>query len=167
MRRNAALFLLFSSLAVAVPAALAGKGGNGDSGTTSSTPSISIATLNGAAMSASTLSPTPAYQNTVTWATTTGPLAGWETPEVVVSCYQDVNRDGVIDTTLGGPDTVYSWIDSPSAVFSFSGQGQTSTWSLRGGGPALCRADLDAYGSKGGQSTVSVLATTGDFAVSG
>jgi hypothetical protein len=167
MRRNAALFLLFSSLAVAVPAALAGKGGNGGSGTSSSTPSISMATLNGVTMAASTLSPTPAYKDTVTWATTIGSLAGWETGEVVVSCYQDVNGDGVIDTTLGGPDTVYSWIDSPSAVFSFSGQGQTSTWSLRGGGPATCRADLDAYGSKGGQSTVRLLASTGDFPVSG
>lgn len=100
---------------------------------------------------------TLAYQGLVTFTTTNtrhGDL-------VVLSCYQDVNGDGTIDTTLGGPDTVYSWVDAPTAQFSFSGQGQTSTWTQRGGGAAVCRADLDNYGR-----TVVVLATTGDFAVS-
>jgi hypothetical protein len=166
MRLYAALLLSFASFMVAVPSALAGKGG-GASGTTSSSPSIVMATLNGTTMNASTRSLTPAYTNTVTWSTVSGSVAGWETPEVVLSCFQDVNGDGVVDTTLGGPDTVYSWINSPGAVFSFSGQGQTSTWSLRGGGAATCRADLDAYGWKSGQSTVRLLASTGNFPVSG
>jgi hypothetical protein len=109
----------------------------------------------------------PAFKSTVTWATTSGSLAGWETPEVVLSCYQDVDGNGVVDTSLGSPDMVYSWINAPGALDSFSGQGQTSTWTLRGGGAATCRADLEAYGWKSGQSTVRLLATTGDFPVSG
>jgi hypothetical protein len=126
-----------------------------------------MATINGASLSGSKLAPAPAYLDTVTWATVAGSVAGWETPEVVLSCFQDVNGDGVVDTSLTGPDIVYSWVASPSSVFSFSGQGQTSTWSLRGGGPATCRADLDAYGWKGGKSTVRLLASTGSFPVSG
>jgi hypothetical protein len=114
-------------------------------------------------MNASTLTPTPFFQETVGWATTTGSLAGNATPEVALTCYQDVNGDGFVNTDPGGPDIVYGWVDSPSALFSFSGQGQTSTWSLRGGGPATCRADLVAY-SKGSHT---VLASTGNFPVSG
>jgi hypothetical protein len=164
MKRQIALTLalMAGGLTLIVAPALAGKGGS-----TTSSPSIAIATLNGGSMKASTLAPTPAYHDTVTWNTTTGSLAGWESPRVVLSCYQDVNGDGVIDTTMGSPDTVYSWVDSPSATFSFSGQGQTSIWSLRGGGAATCRADLDAYGVKGGQESVRVLATTKNFPVTG
>lgn len=170
MRRNLFVLLVAVGLSVFVPSALAGKGNGGGGGgggggsTTSASPSISMATLNGTTMSSST---SPAYRSTVTWSTVTGSLAGWETAEVVLSCFQDVNGDGVVDTSLGGPDLVYSWADSPSAVYSFSGQGQTSIWSLRGGGPATCRADLDAYGWKNGQSTVRLLASTGNFPVSG
>jgi hypothetical protein len=153
---------LLVAAAFAVPA-LAGNGGRPGGGVT---PQITIAAINGLAMS-SPQAPTPAYQDTVTWATAVPSLAGWQTPEVVLSCYQDVDGNGVIDTTLGGPDIVYSWIDSPGATFSFSGQGQTSRWSLRGGGAATCRADLDAYGWKSGKSTVQVLATTGNIPVSG
>jgi hypothetical protein len=150
--------------ALAIPA----FAGNGKGGSTGSTSSISIGAIDGVAMNAaSPTSPSPKYEDTVTWATTVGSLAGWETPEVVLSCYQDVNGDGVVDTSLTGPDIVYSWIDSPSSVFTFGGLGQTSTWSLRGGGPATCRADLDAYGWKSGQSSVRALASTGTFAVSG
>jgi hypothetical protein len=166
MRRYPTFLLLVVSLAVTVPPAFASKGGNGGGGNLSS-PNIAIATLNGTAMNASTTSLAPAYQDTVTWTTTTGSLAGWESPRVVLSCYQDVNGDGVVDTTMGSRDIVYSWVDSPGAAFSFSGQGQTSIWSLRGGGAATCRADLDAYGVKGGQESVRVLATTKDFAVAG
>jgi hypothetical protein len=147
-------------LALAVPVAFAGKGGGGSS-------SIAIATLGGSTFNAATQASTPVYQEPVTWATTVASLPGWQTPEVVLSCYQDVNGDGFVDTSLTGPDIVYSWVDSPSATFSFSGQGQTSIWSLRGGGAATCRADLDAYGYKNGQETIQLLASTNNFAVSG
>jgi hypothetical protein len=158
--RRIALFAVVAAvLALSVPVAFAGKGGGGGSS------SIAIATLGTG--NAPAKSPTPAYKETVTWATTVGSLAGWETPEIVLSCYQDVNGDGTIDTSLTGPDIVYSWLDTPSATFSFSGQGQTSTWSLRGGGAATCRADLDAYGFKSGQESVRLLASTGNFPVSG
>lgn len=128
--------------------------------------SISIATLDGVPYSGQT----PAFLQTVTWNTSGIPhLTARAQALVVLSCYQDVDNDGVIDTTLGGPDIVYSWVDQPGATFSFSGQGQQSIWSLRGGGPAICRADLDIYpypNPKTGQ-VITVLATTGDFPVNG
>ena len=154
------LVVLATFLAFAVPAFAGNRSGGGTS------PRIAIATINGTSM-LTAQAPTPAYQDTVTWATTVPSLAGWQTPEVVLSCYQDVNGDGAIDTSLAGPDLVYSSIDSPGATFSFSGQGQTSTWSLGGGGAAICRADLDAYGWKSGKSTVQVLASTSNMPVSG
>jgi hypothetical protein len=160
MRKYATLCLFIAGFTVAVPTALAGgKGG----GTTSSSPSISIASLNGTTMNASTKTPTPYFTESVTWATTTGSLAGNATPEVALTCYQDLNHDGVVNTDPGGPDIVYAWVDNPSALFSFGGRGQTSTWSLSGGGAATCRADLVAYSVKGH----TVLASTGDFPVSG
>jgi hypothetical protein len=172
LHRNAIVLLLAAGLAVAATPAIAGRGGGGggnggSGGGSTSSSGIAIASIDGQTMAASSQSPTPAYQDTVTWATTIGSLAGWETPKAVLSCYQDVNGDGTINTSLGGPDIVYSWVDKPSAVFSFSGQGQTSIWSLRGGGPATCRADLDAYGVKSGQESVRLLASTGNFPVSG
>jgi hypothetical protein len=172
MRRNAAFSLvLLVCIAVAAAPALAGKGGSGGSGgggggTPPPSSSIAIASVDGVA-AAPTKAPTLKLGDTMTFATTVAPVAGWESPMVVLSCYQDVNGDGVVDTSLGGPDIVYSWLDNPGAVFSLSGQGQTSRWTLRGGGPATCRADLDAYGWKSNQESVRLLATTGNFAVSG
>jgi hypothetical protein len=82
-------------------------------------------------------------------------LAGWEYPMVAVSCYQDVNSDGTVDTSLSGPDVVYTWLDHPSAEFLLGAY--SSIWTLRSGGAATCRADLDAYGWKGGQESIRVL----------
>jgi hypothetical protein len=91
----------------------------------------------------------------VGFATSAAGLAGWEYPMVVVSCYQDVNGDGTVDTDLLGPDIVFSWVDKPGSEFVLGAF--SSIWTLRGGGPADCRADLDAYGWKGKQETIRVL----------
>lgn len=84
--------------------------------------------------------------------------------QIVLACWQDVDNDGDIELVLGLPDIVYSWLDDPSTVFTFSGDGQQSIWSLRGGGPAICEADLDVYTTDG---QITELATTGPFNVSG
>ena len=70
---------------------------------------------------------------------------------IALSCYQDVNRDGTVDTNLLGPDVVFTWLDKPSATFTLGGY--SSIWTLRGGGDAICRAELDAYGWKGGKES--------------
>lgn len=106
--------------------------------------------------------PSPVLGDTVTFTTTVPKLAGWEYPMVAVSCYQDVNADGVVDTNLLGPDVVFTWLDQPQAGFTLGGY--MSIWTLRGGGDAVCRADLDAYGWKGGRQSVRVLASTGFLA---
>jgi hypothetical protein len=76
---------------------------------------------------------------------------------VAVSCYQDVTGTGTIDTNLLGPDLVYTGLDKPTAQFLLGAY--SSIWTTRGGGPATCRADLDAYGWKGGQESIRVLAS--------
>lgn len=152
-------------LAVAVAPALAGRGGNGQGGGYGGSPtptsSIAIATTNAATSAAATQSPTPKLGDYLTFATTIEPLAGWEYPMVAVSCYQDVNGDGTIDTNLLGTDIVFSWLDRPNATFTLGGY--SSIWTLRGGGDAVCRADLDAYGWKGGKESTRVLADTGNW----
>ena len=154
MKRQFALTfaLVAGGLTLAVAPALAGK--NGGSG--GSTPSIAIATINGTS-AASTQNPTPNLGDTLTFASVVGSIAGWEYPMVAVSCYQDVNGDGTIDTNLLGPDVVYTWLDKPSAQFLLGAY--SSIWTQRGGGPAKCRADLDAYGWKGGKESTRVLAS--------
>src|SRR5262249_45342407 len=143
--------------------AFAGKVGSG-SATTSS--SIAIASINGVAKTATTLiAQTPKMGDTLKFATTVQSLAGWEYPMVAVSCYQDVNRDGTVDTSLIGPDIVYAWLDTPTAGFVLGAY--SSLWTQRGGGPAVCHAELDAYGWKGGKESVRVLASTGNFAAAG
>jgi hypothetical protein len=138
--------------AFAMPA-LAGNSKGG--GTTSS---IKVASIDGAA---APLSPTTKVGDTMSFATTVQPLAGWQHPMVAVSCYQDVNGDGTIDTSITGPDVVYTQLDTPSATYTLGGY--ASIWTNRGGGPALCRADLDAYGFKNGAEQIQVLATTGNW----
>jgi hypothetical protein len=93
------------------------------------------------------------------------PLAGWEYPMVAVSCYQDVNGDGKVQTDLLGPDVVFTWLDRPSAGFTLGGY--SSIWTVRGGGDAVCRADLDAYGWKRGKESTRVLASTSDWTAAG
>lgn len=160
-RRNAVLWLIVGAVAGITTPALAGKGSGGGS-TTAST--ISVATVNGTSMAAN-VKPAPKLGDAVTFATTVQPLAGWEYPAVVVSCYQDVNGDGSVDTNMLGPDIVYSWVDKPSATFTMGGY--SSIWTLRGGGNATCRAELDAYGWKGGKESVRVLASTADWVAQG
>jgi hypothetical protein len=99
----------------------------------------------------------PRLGDSVTFTTVADGLAGWEYPMVVTSCYQDVNGDGTVDTSLLGPDVVYTWLDTPDAGFLLGAY--SSIWTLRGGGPAECRADLDAYGWKGGKESTRVLAS--------
>jgi len=83
---------------------------------------------------------------------------------VALSCFEDLNGNGVTDMTVGGPEQVYGELDPPSAVFSL-GAG-SSLW-LEIGGSATCTADLMAYGWKGGVETVRTLATTGNWAAAG
>ena len=159
MFRNS-IALVAIVLALGVTPALAGKGGN-----TVSTSSIAIATVDGTTMAATTQSPTPTLGDALTFKTTVEQLAGWEYPMVALSCYQDVNGDGKVDTNLLGPDVVFTWLDKPNTTFTLGGH--SSIWTLRGGGDAVCRAELDAYGWKGGKESTRVLASTGDWLAQG
>jgi hypothetical protein len=105
-----------------------------------------------------------ALGDTVTFTSTVEKLKGNEWPMVALSCFQDVNLDGVVDSTVGGPDQVFGVLDTPSAVFSLGGG--SSLW-LDRGGAATCKAELFAYGFKGGAETVRQLATTGNWAAAG
>lgn len=151
-----------AALAVAATPALAGKGGSGGSGAVSR---ITIATVDGARTGGDSTKPAPKLGDAVTFDTTVEPLAGWEYPMVAVSCYQDVNGDGTVDTNLLGPDVVFTWLDKPSATVTLGGY--SSIWTLRGGGDAVCRAELDAYGWKGGKESTRVLASTADWLAQG
>jgi hypothetical protein len=119
----------------------------------SSDPSISIATVDGVAMAASTR-PEPAHGDTVTFNTTYGPLGGAH-PMVELSCYQDVDGDG-LDMSLSSPDLVELELDQPDTTFTMSGPGWTA-------GNATCHAHLLSYGWKGGQESVQLLASTYDW----
>jgi hypothetical protein len=148
--------VLTVALVCAAPA-LAGKRGG-------ATSSIEIASVGGLS-TAEAQSSTARLGDTLTFKTTVEPLAGWEYPMVAVSCYQDVNGDGTVNTNLLGPDVVFTWLDRPSAGFTLGGY--SSIWTNRGGGDATCRADLDAYGWKRGKQSVRVLATTGHWLAAG
>lgn len=136
--------------AFAVPAFAAGKTGG--------TSSIKFASIDGAA---APVTPTTKVGDSLTFATTVQPLAGWQHPMVAVSCYQDVDQNGVVDTSVTGPDVVYTELETPSATFTLGGY--ASIWTNRGGGPAVCRADLYSYGFKSGTEYSQVLATTGNW----
>ncbi|HEU4972621.1 MAG TPA: hypothetical protein VFT35_11930, partial [Gaiellaceae bacterium] len=166
-------------LAVAAPA-IAGKGGNpnggngggggndatptptatptpegtSSNGKNSASPSISIATVNGTAMDASR-QPAPGHGSTVTFNATSGQLGGSH-PMVELSCYQDLNGDGTVDTDLFGPDLMVLQLDQPDATFSMSGQ----VWTA---GNATCHARLMSYGWKGGTESIQLLASTYDW----
>jgi len=123
-------------------------------GKNSVSPSITIASVDGARMAASS-EPQPAHGSSVTFDTTSGKLGGSH-PMVELSCYQDLNRDGTVDTSLFGPDLMVLQLDHPDATFSMSGQGWTA-------GNATCHARLLAYGWKGGQQSIELLASTYDW----
>ena len=147
---TASLVAVLAAAAFAVPA-FAGNG----SRTASS--SIRFASIDGAA---APLSPTTKMGDALTFATTVQPLAGWQHPMVAVSCYQDVDGNGVVNTSISGPDVVYTQLDQPSASFMLGGY--SSPWMDRGGS-ATCRADLYSYGWKSGVEYTQVLATTGNW----
>ena len=165
-KRLNALFLgIFALvLALAVAPALAGKGG-GNSTTTSS---ISIASINGTLNAASTQSPTTKLGDVLKFATIATGMAGWEYAMVDVTCYQDVNGDGTVDTSLLGPDIVYSDLDKPDASYTLGGY--SSIWTVRvaagDSAAATCRADLVAIGWKGGAESARLLAPSLNFAAS-
>jgi hypothetical protein len=123
----------------------------------SSSGSISIATVNGATYNSSVI---PKLGDTMTLNTVAGSMAGWEYPMTVVSCYQDVNGDGNIDTSIVGPDVVFTDLEKPGTAVTLGGY--SSIWTDRGGS-ATCRADLDAYGWKGGKESIRVMSTTGTW----
>ncbi len=132
----------------------------------SATSSIAIASVDGTVLNAATtLSPSTNLGDTLTFATTVGQLSGNEYPMAAVDCYQDVNGDGVVDMTPWGPDIVYSELSQPSATFTLGGA--VSIWTERGGGSAVCRAELDAYGWKGGQESIRLLAATNNWTSAG
>jgi hypothetical protein len=144
--------LIAAGLVVAASPALAGK-------PTSTTPKITIASINGTPTGNTLQAVSPRYGDTLTFATTIPKLSGSEWPMVSVSCYQDVNEDGRIHTTLLGPDIVFGVLDHPTSSFQLAG---SSLWSQRGWN-AMCHADLYAYGSKAGKQTIRWLAGTGNW----
>jgi hypothetical protein len=151
MHRIAVLALIAAGLVVAAASpALAGKPNN-------TAPSrIAIATINGVPMGSTVQAITTRYGDTLTFATTIEKLSGNQWPMISVSCYQDVNGDGRVDTNLLGPDIVFGLLDHPTSSFQLAG---SSLWSQRGGN-ATCHADLYAYGFKGGSQTIRFLAGT-------
>jgi hypothetical protein len=118
-------------------------------------PSISIATVDGVAMAATTR-PEPPHGSFLTFNTAAGSLAGWEYPMVEVSCYQDVDGNGTVDTNLFGPDLVFDSLNTPSSTFELAG----GHWT---GGAAVCHGTLYAYGWKGGVESIRSLASTYDW----
>ena len=157
MRKNLGTYMASAAVilvaaAFAVPAFAGNKGGG-----STTTSSIKFASIDGAA---APLSPTTKLGDTMTFATTVQSLAGWQHPMVGVSCYQDVNNDGVIDTGITGPDVVYTELDTPSSSFMLGGY--SSLWDANGGS-ATCRADLMAYGFKNGVEYIQNLASTGNW----
>src|SRR5262249_42505471 len=69
------------------------------------------------------------------------------------------------DTSPTSPDLVYSAVDHPDAGFVLGGA--WSPWTARGGGPALCTANLDAYGWKASRQSVRGLATPDSWNAAG
>ncbi len=163
-RRTLVTWMIAAGLITGVTPAVAGKGG---SGAGSLPPSITIATVDGTSMAAATVKPTPKLGDRLTFATTVPALAGWEYPTVVVSCYQDVNGDGTVDTNMLGPDLVYSWTrTSRAATF-------TARWRTRRSGPSAAAAPPPAAPSstptagRAVRNPIRVLASTGDWLAQG
>jgi hypothetical protein len=150
---------------VATTTSTNGKGGGGGGSNSTTTSSIAIASVDGTVVGGASALVAPKFGETMTFVTAVQSLAGWQYPMVALTCYQDVNGDGVVDTSISGPDIVYSQLDTPGTTFSVGSL--YSIWGERGGGAATCRADLDSYGWKAGFEYVQVLATTGNWAVSG
>jgi hypothetical protein len=160
MRQNILTTLVIAGVVAVATPALAVQGGNGHGGSGGgASSSIVIATVNGSPPGGAAVAVSANYGDTLTFATTVERLAGWEWPMVGVSCYQDVNNDNQVDTSLLGPDIVFGLLDHPDAAFTLAG---SSLWAERGG-EATCRADLYAYGWKGGSESIRRLAWTEDW----
>jgi hypothetical protein len=160
--RTISVVATVSALAVlALAASPAWAGPRTKTPPTSSGSSIWLASVNGidvrgaGTAAGAWAQPELALGDDLRFGSTVAPLAGWEYPMVAVSCYQDVDGDGTVDQSLTGPDVVFTWLDTPAATFRLGGY--ASVWTQRGGGDAACRADLDAYGTKGGKQTIRVL----------
>ena len=164
-RVNLVIFAFVLAFGVAVVPAFAGKGGNGGGGgnnaPSSGSPSISIATVNGGPAPSAPGPLTLKYHDQLTFATNVVGVSGNEYPQVVVACFEDVNNDGTLDTSVTGPDVVYTDLNWPNATFQLGGTG-LSIWSLRGG-TATCQATLDAYSMTGKGETITPLANTATF----
>jgi hypothetical protein len=135
------------------------------SGVTSDIQLATVTSADGTTVKLAEGSIQPSLGSKITFKTVVEPLAGWEYPMIAVSCYQDVNGDNYTDTNLLGPDIVFSSLNKSDATFTLGGS--SSIWTNRGGGDALCRADLDAYGWKGGKQSIRVLDTTGSWTATG
>lgn len=161
MRKALAALAILAAIAAFTPQGFGGKPKPAPG-----TSSIALATVTSSDGTAKLASATqPSLGSKVTFATTIEPLAGWEYPMVDLTCYQDVNGDGKVDTTLLGPDIVYSDLDKPDASYTLGGY--SSIWTNRGGGDATCRADLVAVGWKGGKESARNLSTTGQWLAQG
>ena len=157
-----AVLAVIATFSAASTAGFSGKASKPNSGTSS----IALATVTSADGTAKLASAAqPSLGSRVTFATTIEQLAGSEYPMIDVTCYQDVNGDGRVDTSLLGPDIVYSDLDKPDATYTLGGY--SSIWTNRGGGDATCRADLVAIGWKGGKESARNLSTTGQWLAQG
>ena len=116
----------------------------GSKAKTTSSPSITIASVDGARM-ASSSEPQPAHGQVVTFDTAAGSLAGWEYPMVALACYQNA-------------ELVYIELNHPDATFTVGGG--SSQWTV---GDATCHASLYAYGWKGKQESIRELVSTYDW----
>ena len=162
-RSTLAPLLVVCSIIVAAPA-IAAQGGNSGKPSSGTTSDIQLASVNGTSVGAAAV--TPKYGDPVRFSATVEKLAGWENPVVAVQCYQDVNKDGKVETNMSGPDIVYAApLAGPDGAFRLGGVLTTSLWGSRGGGAATCRADLDAYGWQNKLQTIRVLDST-EFNVS-
>jgi len=125
--------ILLGVAALGVTPSLAAKGGKGRS--PDPAPTTSSIVLN---------EDDPHLGGTVTFKTNAVGLAGWEWPMVGVLCYQN-------------GELVYAALDQPDAAFLLGGG--WSRW-LETGGDADCTANVYAYGSRGGEMSSRVLAST-------
>ena len=144
MRKTPIAVAAVGAIAVFAAPSMAAKPTKGGGGTTAGTSSIAIDTVTSSdgttTKSAGSLQ--PSLGSRITFKTTVGSLAGWQYPMVAVACYQDVNKDGVLEKTTTGPDLVYLQLDHPDTTFVLGGG--WSPW-LDRGGDATCEADLYAY----------------------
>lgn len=105
------------------------------------------------------------YGDTLDYSYTLEKLKGQDYGVVGLTCYQDVDEDGTVDTSPAGPDMVYAApLAKPGDPVRAGGPTTTSLWTDRGG-TAVCRLDLYAYGKQGNQQTIRHLDSSEEFEV--